>query len=864
MAEPATAAALKPGSLAGVRVVEIGDIQGEYCGLTLAGLGAEVIRVEPPEGAPTRLLGPFVDDVPGPERSLHFWAYNRGKKSVVADLGTTDGQDQLRTLLAAADVLIDSTPRGYLDQLGLPADAVAEQFPRLVTARITPFGDDGPWADYAGSDLVHLALAGPLMNCGYDPLPDGLYDLPPVAPQLLQSFHVTGEQVAFGIVSALIHRLDSGEGQRLTCAVHEAVAKNTETDLMAWVVQHQPYYRKTARHAGPEVRSDFSLAQTKDGRWLHVISIGARDRNLLKPFMDRYGMGDGLSEEKVAEESGSRNIPGTTSAASDNVEIIQRLVRRFTFDEVPWREMQEAGLLCAPVRKPHENALDEHWLVRGTYREVDHPELGRSVLYPVSKWIATESTWQTGRRAPQLGEDTEQVMAAWTRPRDPIARHAARTSPRGVEEILSVHKKPFALSGVKVFDFSWFLASAGGTRCLAALGADVVKVEWKANPDTRGGGFPAGGREARRCASGPLDAPPNGPMSPQFNNKNPGKRGISLNVRHPKGREIAEEFIRRSDVVAEGFSPGVFSRWGFSWDRLQELNPTVIYAQQSGMGARGTYGRFRAVGPIAGSLAAMTEMGGLPEPAPPSGWGYSYLDWLGAYSFTLAITSALYQREVTGRGQWIDASQTEVGLLTTSVPLLDWAVNGRAWQRNGNRSVYGNAAPEGVYPCAGEDRWVAITVAADAQWTALAEVAGHPEWAKDERFATLAGRIDHHDEIDRLICSWTGGTDRYAIMTALQTAGVPAGVAQTTQDRCDTDPQLAHLQWLTEVPNPSVGTWPVAELPFDLSETPPHAGGWIDKGAPVYGEHNYEVYAEVLGLSATEVDKLVQCRAFRR
>jgi len=844
-----------PGSLAGVRVVEIGDVQGEYCGLTLAGLGAEVVRVEPPEGAPTRSLGPFADDEADPERSLHFWAYNRGKRSVVADLDADAGRDRLRTLLAGADVLIDSTARGYLDARGFGADALDERFPRLVAARITPFGDDGPWAGYTGSDLVHLALGGPLLNCGYDPRPDGTYDLPPMAPQVLQSFHIAGEQVAFGIAAALIHRLESGRGQRLTCAVHEAVAKNTETDLMAWVVQRQPYLRQTARHAMAAV-STFSLAQTKDGRWLHVISIGARDRNLLGPFLDRYGMGAGVSAEKVVEEVGSRNIPGTTAAASDNVEIIQRLVRRFTFDEVPWREMQEAGLLCAPVRKPHENALDDHWQARGTYREVAHPELGRTVLYPVSKWIATESAWQVGRRAPLIGEDTDEVVAAWGQPRaDP---GPARTAPRPVDEVLSVHKKPFALSGVKVFDFSWFLASAGGTRSLAALGADVVKVEWKAHPDTRGGGFPPGGRDARRTATAPLAAAPKGPMGAQFNNKNPGKRGISLNVRHPKGREIAEEFIRRSDVVAEGFSPGVFARWGFTWERLQELNPTIIYAQQSGMGAHGTYGRFRAVGPIAGSLSAMTELGGLPEPAPPSGWGYSYLDWLGAYSFTLAITSALYQRAVTGRGQWIDASQTEVGLLTTAVPVLDWAVNGRVWQRNGNRSAYRNAAPEGVYPCRGEDRWIAITCASDTHWAALAEAAGHPEWARDPRFATLAGRLEHHDEIDRLVSAWTATTDRYATMAALQTAGVPAGVAQTAEDRCDTDPQLAHLGWLTDVPNPAVGTWPVAELPFDLSETPPHAGGWIDKGAPVYGEHNYDVYAEVLGLTMAEVDALAE------
>jgi crotonobetainyl-CoA:carnitine CoA-transferase CaiB-like acyl-CoA transferase len=838
-----------------VRVVEIGNEQGEYCGLTLAGLGADVVKIEPPEGNSTRSIGPFAHDDPGPERSLFFWAYNRGKRSVVLDLTAPAGRAALDRLLTSADVLLDSTPRDYLPSVGLGADQIEADHPHLITARITPFGDTGPWADYKASDLVHLALGGPLLNCGYDPRPDGTYDLPPMAPQAFQSFHIAGEQVVLGIIASLIHRNRSGRAQRLTCAVHEAVSKNTELDLMAWIVQRQPLYRQMARHAMTTIDEQLPIVYTKDGRWVNFSSIGVRDRNKIGPFLASYGMDAGLGEEQETEV-GSRNIPGSTAGTqSSGVEIVQRLARRFTFDEVPWVAMQEAGLLTAPIRRPHENAVDEHWLTRGTYAQIEHPETGESYTYPVSKWIATGSAWTTGRRAPLIGEDTDSVLAEWA-PR-PLP---AVTRARSLEDDLrlSVHKKPFALSNTKIFDFTWFLASAGGTRFLAALGADVVKVEWKAHPDTRMGGFPEGGRARRETATEPLIAPATGPMGGQFNNKNPGKRGISLNVRHPKGREIAEEFLRWCDIVAEGFSPGVFARWGFGWDQLKEINPTIIYAQQSGMGGTGTYGRFRAVGQIAAALSGLTDMGGLPEPALPTGWGYSYLDWLGAYSFSVAIAGAIYQRDLTGEGQWIDASQTEVGLFTTAVPVLDWSVNGRNWARSGNRSKYQNLAPQGVYRCAGEDRWLAITCGSDQEWVTLAGIAGHPEWAADTRFTTVAGRIEHHDEIDRLITSWTAGQDRYAAMEALQRAGIAAGVAQTAEDRYDTDPQLDHLEWLTEVPNPSVGTWPLAEVPFDLSETPPHIGGPIDKGAPVYGEHNYEVYAEVLGLSEAEVDELAE------
>ncbi len=200
----------KPGALAGIRVVEVGDRLGEYCGLVLAGLGAEVVRVEPPEGVESRRMGPFVDDVPDPERSLHFWAYNRGKRSVVLDLETDDGRAGLEELAAASDVLLDATPFGYLDERGLGSAALRERHPALVVARITPFGEDGPRKDWKATDLVHLALGGQVMNNGYDPDPSGHYDLPPVAAQLDHSYAVAGEQLAFTVIAALISRRHTG------------------------------------------------------------------------------------------------------------------------------------------------------------------------------------------------------------------------------------------------------------------------------------------------------------------------------------------------------------------------------------------------------------------------------------------------------------------------------------------------------------------------------------------------------------------------------------------------------------------------------------------------------------------------------
>jgi crotonobetainyl-CoA:carnitine CoA-transferase CaiB-like acyl-CoA transferase len=538
------------------------------------------------------------------------------------------------------------------------------------------------------------------------------------------------------------------------------------------------------------------------------------------------------------------------------LEVIQRFVGAYTYDRLPWRDAQDAGLLWAPLRKPHENAVDAHWLYRGTFQDVQHPELDRSFRYAVSKWVSTATAWQAGRRAPLLGEDTEAVLASLREqpkaalPAVPRDRPAPTLSPRG---------KPFPLQGIRILDFSWFLASAGGTRFAAALGAESLKVEWKENPDTRLAAMaPVGGRAAREAATGPLPGVADSDMGGQFNNKNAGKRGLSLNIRHPEGLEIAKRLVAQCDVVAEGFSPGVLERLGLGYEVMKSIKPDIIYVQQSGMGNGGTYGRFRTVGPVAASFAGTSEMSGLPEPALPAGWGYSYLDWMGAYGFALAIVSAIYHRNRTGEGQCIDSSQCEAGMFLSGATVLDWSANDRPWTRIGNRSPYKPAAPHGAYRCRGTDSWIAIACFRDEEWLALTEGPGLRALRDDPRFATLQARLAHQDALDQAVNAWTQEQDAYECMFALQKAGVPAGVCQTAADRCDRDPQLQALEWLTEVTGTKIGRWPVAEVPMKMSATPPYAGGPIDRGAPCYGEDNHYILTQLLGYSDADVERLVR------
>ena len=368
------------GALTGLRVIELADEQAEYCGLVLSGLGAEVIKVEPPGGSATRRIGPFYQDTEDPERSLFFWQYNRGKRSIVLDLNQSGDREQFRDLISTADVLLESMPKGELDQLGLSAETLMQAFPALIAARMSPFGDDGPWSDFKASDLIHLALGGVVMNCGYDPAPDGKYDLPPIAPQMWHAYHIAGEQLTMSIIAALMYRWRTGKGQRLSCAIHEAVAKCTEVDLMSWVMRRAPVLRQTCRHARETVSPFPSIAYTKDGRWV-MANLGTRagEGERLISLLEPYGMAADLTADQTAMPQGGRAVPGTapdTEKQAHTMEVIQRFVRSFTYENVPWHKAQEAGMLWAPLRKPHESALDPHWLARDSVADVDHPELG--------------------------------------------------------------------------------------------------------------------------------------------------------------------------------------------------------------------------------------------------------------------------------------------------------------------------------------------------------------------------------------------------------------------------------------------------------------------------------------------------------
>ena len=836
--------------LHGVKVLEIGDEKGEYCGKRLAAIGADVVRVEPPGGSPTRQIGPFYQGGQDSEQSLYWWAYNVGKRGITLDLETPAGRDQLLRLARHFDVIIDSTEHGVMERWGLGYDAFNRVNPGIIHASITPFGRTGPYAHYKASDLIHLALGGTMMNCGYYPDTDGHYETPPIAGQMWQAYQLAGELTAMSVIGALIHRNTTGLGQFIDATVHQVVACSTERDIPAWLYTKAPFYRMTGRGAQPSLQPPV-LAPTKDGRWFMPWERQEDYYYYALPLLQKHGYVEDLENAKY-EDPDTAATPEVTAHVQH---VVNRFINRVMF-EGPWREAQELDMLWVPVRRPEENLDDPHWRARQTFAEVKHPEVGKTFSYCVGTWYSDQVEWKVGPRAPYIGEHNQEVFAEIEAP--PPSANGRGLAP---EELPTpgFREQPFAINHLRILDLTQMLASAGGPRFLAAMGAEVVHLEWRDRPSSlRAQATPAVTRQELEASAGPLigEYVPGEKVGGFHNDIYTGRLGFSLNMSHPKGKELFKELVRVSDVVTEGFRSGVMEAWDLGYESLRRINPTVIFVPQSGFGVKGEYGGYRCLGPIAQALSGNTEMIGLPEPYPPCAWGYSFLDWFGAYNLAMAIIAAAYYRERTGKGVYLDSSQTEIGIYLSGAALLDYQANGRGWRRAGNRSPWKLAAPHGAYRAQGEDRWVAIACFTEDEWRALCAAMGNPSWTKEQRFTTLDERLRHQDELDALIETWTAIHDRYEIMHTLQQAGVPAGVCQTGQDRVEHDPQLKLRDWLVDLPQSQIGVWPVKQHPVLLTDTPAHTGGRSNRASPAPGEDDGHVFKRLLGLSTDDLEAL--------
>ncbi len=402
-----------------------------------------------------------------------------------------------------------------------------------------------------------------------------------------------------------------------------------------------------------------------------------------------------------------------------------------------------------------------------------------------------------------------------------------------------------ALSAFRICDFTGQLAGAGATKWLASFGAEVIRIEdpvregrWdilRGTPpfvdDRRGVDFGGG-----------------------FNNHNTDKLGISLNLRTAKGKQLLTEIIKLSDVVTENFAKGVLEHWGFDYPHLKQIKPDIIYVSNCGFGHVGPYSNFRTWGPVVQAISGLTFTSALADQE-PAGWGYSYMDHTGAYYMVMAILMALIHRKRTGQGQWVDLATTETALSLHGPALLDWTVNGRPTrqerQASSNRNQWPVMVPHGIYPCQGEDEWVAIACRNETDWQVFTELINEA-WTHEESFNALAARIENQDALDEHVGTWTVERNKFEIADELNTRGVPAAAVQKPRERIDQDSSTTDFGLWPTVQQTKMGSVRVDGQPVHFSKT-----DWnISHGAPCLGEHNEHVLTSLLGLSSAEVEHL--------
>ncbi len=393
-----------PGPLHNLRVLELTDEKGQFCGKLMADLGADVIKIEPPGGQLTRAVGPFLDDEPHRERSLAFWHYNTSKRGMTLNLECQTGQELFKRLLPKADIVLESYAPGYLPALGLGYETLSRLRPELIMCSLTPFGQTGPWHDYQTADLLHLAAGGQMAGCGYDA--EDIPDAPPIAPGGGNAWHIGAHYAYMAIMAALYYRDGTGEGQYIDASIHEACALTTEGHVSVYTYTGEVVQRHTGRAASPGMSERAQLA-THDGRWVNIIRPGfqltpARLRRLAE-WMDEHGLAQDLLHEKYRD----------AAVIEANLDHIGEVLTHFGSQlpqEAVWHGGQGLGLPWGAVRSLDEIQHDAHLQDRGFFTPVEHPELGRSFTYPGPAALYHGSPWRIARRAPLIGEHNAEVL----------------------------------------------------------------------------------------------------------------------------------------------------------------------------------------------------------------------------------------------------------------------------------------------------------------------------------------------------------------------------------------------------------------------------------------------------------------------
>lgn len=781
--------------LAPYRVLDLTDDRGHLAGLLFAQLGAEVILVEPPGGNRARNAA----------NDLGHQVFDRGKASV-----TLEDPSLLARLGAGADILVECG--------AIPVDLAALRAanPALITASITPFGQDGPKANWAGTDLIVAAASGTMSVTG-----DA--DRAPVRISEPQTWHFAAADAVCGALIALQERHRSGLGQHVDVSSQQAFLTATQFTMMnALVDSPSPHRTAGGVQLGP-LRVQF-VYECADGHvtvtFLFGPMIGRYTVRLWQWILAEGACGPDLGEKNWIDFAMNVfNGVESTSELDRATDVLAAFLRTKTKAEL-FRVALERNLLIAPVTTTRDVLEMEQLAHRGYWDDRDGERM-------VGPFVQSAQAPLRRLEAPPvpLGADTARLQA------EPLRTPAVDADP--VDPVLAPTEDPRPLAGLKVLDFMWALAGPGGSRTLADFGATVVRVESQSRPDVLRGVNPF------RGAAGDQEG------SFQWHSLNAGKYGLSLDLNVAEARAVIGDLVRWADVVTESFSPGAMANWGFDEASLRAINPRIVMFSSSLMGQTGPLRSYAGFGTMAAAIAGFYPVTGWPDRI-PAGPFTAFTDYISPRFTVVAVLSALEWLRRTGEGMYLDFAQLEGSLHLLGRALWDDEHNGHTAGRRGNEDP--DMAPHNVYAAAGEDRWLAVACETDAQWQALASVLDRPD------LASLQGseRIARRAELDGLVASWAAGRDPAAAQQTLQDRGVPAHQVQGPPE-CVADPQFVHRRMFPEVPHASYGTTWVEGCSFTLSRTP----GGPQWGGPTFNQHLDEVLGGMLGYDADHIADLV-------
>jgi benzylsuccinate CoA-transferase BbsF subunit len=390
------------------------------------------------------------------------------------------------------------------------------------------------------------------------------------------------------------------------------------------------------------------------------------------------------------------------------------------------------------------------------------------------------------------------------------------------------------LEGIRVIELTTGAAGPTVARVLCEFGAEVIRCETRLRGDGHRG-----------------EDPKLWNKKPDFMKLQRGKKSFTVNMQTPKGRELVKELVKKSDVLVENFGLGILEKWGLDWPDLQMINPQMILIRVKGMGCTGPHAADLTYGPNVGNTMATTYLWNYPGATTATAEPRTqHPDFMGGVTGAFGVVLALIQRKKTGRGQWIDSAQQEIGASLLGPKYLEYIVNQREPTPEGNRSLI--AAPYGPYQCKGNDRWCVIAVYSEDEWQRFAGLLERFGLKRDAKFATHWQRVRHKEELDKWVTSWTIQHDPYDVMELVQGVDVCAAVVQDVEDQFKNDKQYAATGFLVNLTEPEAGDVVTENVPMRMSLTPGKVRGF----APLMGEHTHEIARNLLGLSDDEIRKL--------